>query len=268
MNAGAIAEAITSDEALRVLRSFTRGPVRYRLAFASGGHRRGEVRAIARAVAARAPDLVNDPTHTDWEVLVDDGGLELRPRGLVDPRFAYRVADVPAASHPTIAAALARVAFQHAPDPAADLVWDPFCGSGLELIERARLGPSRRLVGSDVSAEALEAARANLASAGVAAELIQADALEGRIGRVTTIITNPPMGRRVARGHSVELLERFVVLAGEVLGPGGRLVWIAPSPRRTDGPAAAAGLLPHSRTPVDMGGFTAELQVLLKGQKR
>lgn len=267
MNAGAIAEAITSEESLRVLRTFARGPVRYRLAFAAGGHRRGEVRAIARAVAARAPDLVNDPTRTDWEILVDEGGIELCPRGLIDPRFAYRVADVPAASHPSIAAALARVAFQHAPDPATDLVWDPFCGSGLELIERARLGPSRRLVGSDVSAEALAAARANLASAGVAAELVQADALEGRIGRVTTIITNPPMGRRVARGHSVELLERFVALAGQVLGPGGRLVWIAPSPRRTDGPAASAGLALHSRTPVDMGGFTAELQVLLKRQK-
>src|SRR5947207_4079330 len=58
--------------------------------------------------------------------------------------FRSRVADVAAASHPTIAAALARVAGT-APD---EVVWDPFCGSGAELVERGRLG-SARLLGTE-----------------------------------------------------------------------------------------------------------------------
>ncbi|HTM18970.1 MAG TPA: methyltransferase, partial [Kofleriaceae bacterium] len=217
---------------------------------------------IARAIAERAPDLINDPTRTDWEAVIDDGGtVELVPRGLADPRFSYRVADVPAASHPTLAAALARVAFADTAEPAADVIWDPFCGSGLELIERARLGPARRLIGSDVAEAALVAARANLAAVGRSAELIAADALTFEPGPVTTIITNPPMGRRVARGAVTDLLAAFVPRAARLLGPGGRLVWIAPSPRRTDALAAAAGLRLHSRHPVDMGGFAAELQL-------
>jgi 23S rRNA G2445 N2-methylase RlmL len=258
------AAAITSAEGMAVLRGFTRGTIRYRIAIARGGHRRAEVRAIARAVAEREPDLINDPTRTDWEVMIDDRRVELRPRGLADPRFAYRVTDVPAASHPTIAAALARMAFLNVPDPAADVVWDPFCGSGLELIERARLGPVWRLIGTDSAPAALAAARANLASAGVAAQLVAADALAHDPGGVTTIITNPPMGRRVARGESVDLLDRFVARAGALLRPGGRLVWIAPSPRRTDAAAAAAHLEVRSRHPIDMGGFSAELQLLVR----
>ena len=66
--------------------------------------------------------------------------VELWPRGLPDPRFAYRVAHVPASSHPTLAAALARVAGAR-PD---DVVWDPFVGAATELVERARLGPDAR----------------------------------------------------------------------------------------------------------------------------
>jgi predicted RNA methylase len=259
------AAAITSPASLAVLRAFTRGAPRYRIAFAGGGHRRAEVRAIAREVARRAPDLINDPTRTDWEARVDEhGGVELRPRGLADPRFAYRVADVPAASHPTLAAALARVAFVHASDPAADVIWDPFCGSALELIERARLGAAARLLGSDRDPAALAAARANLSAAGVAAELSAADALACDPGGVTTIVTNPPMGRRVARGESLDLLDRFVARAGALLAPGGRLVWIAPSPRRTDPVAAAAQLDIRSRYPIDMGGFAAELQLWIR----
>src|SRR5262249_31555421 len=90
------------------LEALTRGPVRWRLEMRSG--KQGSVVwQVARDVARRAPELVNDPTATTWDVLVDDGVLELQPRRAVDPRFAYRVAEVPAASHPTVAAALARV---------------------------------------------------------------------------------------------------------------------------------------------------------------
>jgi len=84
---------------------------------------------------------------------------DLLRRHPVDERFAYRTETVAASSHPTIAAALVRLV----PPREDDVVWDPFVGSALELIERARLGPYRALHGTDVDEGALEAARANLA---------------------------------------------------------------------------------------------------------
>src|SRR5262249_60017045 len=110
-------------------------PLRFRLAFRAGGKRRAAVWRVAEEVSRRAPELVNDPTASPWtaEVLEAPGlvRIELVPE-IADPRFAYRAGDVPAASHPTIAAALVRVAgARH-----DDVVWDPFVGSGTELCER------------------------------------------------------------------------------------------------------------------------------------
>jgi predicted RNA methylase len=246
-----VAAALTSSRARAVLTTFTRGALRYRLAF-DQGHRRAEVQRVAAAVAARWPELRNDPSESTWSVEVGARELLLVPRRLDDPRFTWRQRDVPAASHPTLAAALARIAGAR-PD---DVVWDPFVGSGAELIERARLGPFRRLIGGDLDPDALAAARANLAAAGVQAELLQRDALATPPPGVTLILTNPPMGRRVARPD----LARFVDQAAAALGPGGRLVWISPTPALTAARAARAGLRASYSQTIDMNGFSAEVQ--------
>ena len=189
--------------------------------------------------------------------------VELVP-GLVDPRFAYRTGDVAAASHPTLAAALARVAGVRDDD----VVWDPFVGSGLELCERALAGPYRALVGSDLDEAALEAARGNLEAAGVrGATLLRGDAstLAPPGPRPTLIITNPPLGRRVQRSAALApLLDRFIAHAARLLAPGGRMVWISPFPERTRAAAEARGLRVVRARMVDMGGFTAELEELSK----
>ncbi|MCY1072652.1 HEAT repeat domain-containing protein [Nannocystis sp. RBIL2] len=292
-----IAAVLTGPEARRIFKTYTKGQVRYRLAWARGGHRRALVWQVAAAAAAQWPELVNDPRETTWEVVVDDAGLlvraELRPRrwsatdkpgeGLTapaadrepspaerpsesvddkpalesaDPRFAYRSGDVPAASHPTIAAALARLA-EVRPD---DVVWDPFVGSGLELCERGLLGPAASLLGTDLDPRALAVAAANLRNAGLRAELTQADATTHRPTGVTLIVTNPPMGRRVHRGDVGPLLTAFVANAAAVLAPGGRLAWISPLPRVTDPALQAAGLVLRGSLTLDMGGFTGQLQ--------
>jgi 23S rRNA G2445 N2-methylase RlmL len=261
---GAI-DLLTSEAALRVLRAFTRGPIRYRLAFDDGGHRRALVHRIATAVHARCPDLINDPTQSPWEARVrlrgDVVSIELAPR-LQDPRFEYRVADVPAASHPTIAAALARVAGVKDDD----VVWDPFVGSGLELIERARLGAYHSLHGTDVEESALEAARANLARAGVeGVHLVHGDSTVAAPNGVTLAITNPPMGRRVARGELAMLIDRIVHRVARTLVKGGRFVWLSPMPERTRARFADEGLRVELARSVDMGGFRAELQRAIKG---
>lgn len=216
---------------------------------------------VAEAVGRACPELVNDPSASPWEVVVDDmrGALtvELRPRW-TDERFAYRRGDVPAASHPTIAAALAQLAGVRADD----VVWDPFVGSGLELVERGLLGPHALLIGSDTDPHALAIAAANLAAAGLErVALLQADATTHSPAGVTLIITNPPMGRRVQRGDVAPLLTAFLTNAGAVLQPGGRLVWISPLPRVTQAAARAAGLVCRRAQPIDMGGFNAQLEV-------
>ena len=50
--------------------------------------------------------------------------------------------------------------------------------------------------------------------------------------------------------------------AFEVLAPGGRLSWISPFPVRTRAVAAACGFGLERALDVDMGGFSAELQLL------
>ncbi|HEX2670356.1 MAG TPA: HEAT repeat domain-containing protein, partial [Polyangiaceae bacterium] len=136
---GRVVAALEHPDAARAVNAWTSGRARFRLAFAEGGHQRQKVWQLAAAIGERIPWFHNDPHESPWEVVIDTrrATLELCPRRFEDPRFSYRTEDVPAASHPTLAAALARVAGTRADD----VVWDPFVGSGLELIERGLLGP-------------------------------------------------------------------------------------------------------------------------------
>jgi 23S rRNA G2445 N2-methylase RlmL len=268
----AVIGALSSERTRRLLRALTRGPIRYRLDWAGAGHRRGTTYRVAEAIALAVPELVNDPTASTWEVRVEErqGGVsvELFPRGFEDRRFAYRRRQLPASSHPTVAAALARTAGVRP----GEVVWDPFAGAGTELVERALLGPVSALHGSDVDPAAIAAARANLEAAAelhglaVRPTLAVADArVHVPPARVTLVLTNPPLGRRSVPGPSLaRLLVDFIAHAAGLLAPGGRLVWISPLPRETALAARSAGLVLGQRRSVDMGGFSAELQVFLK----
>src|SRR5262249_35901888 len=55
--AAAVVTALTSPQAWRVLSWLTKGSVRYRLAWASGGRRRALVYRIAREAAEKRPEL-------------------------------------------------------------------------------------------------------------------------------------------------------------------------------------------------------------------
>ncbi len=250
---------LSSPEVISALRALTRGPVRYRLSW-STGKRRAQTSSVTRGVADRTGgELLDDPRASAWTVLVsDDGSQALFTPRAPDPRFAYRVADVPAASHPTIAAALAREAGVR-PN---DVVWDPFVGSGLELCERALLGPYRRLIGTDVDARAVERARANLTGAGATSfDLELRDARRASFPGTTLVITNPPMGRRLVRGPALdELLAETMQNAARCLAPGGRVVLLSPRPRVTREALESSGVALAAERPVDLGGFEAVLQ--------
>lgn len=250
----AIVDALTAPATRALLQAWTRGPIRWRLGFAHG-HRRAVVWNVAKEVTARAPELVNDPTHTTWDVLVGTDMLELRPRRVGDPRFAWRVAEIPAASHPTVAAALAHVGeARH-----GDRVWDPFVGSAAELIERTRLGTYASLVGTDIDDAALAAARANLAAANVEAKLVNADARTFDPGDIDLIVTNPPLGSRV-QVDAAALLVAALPNFANALAPGGRLVWITPAQRKTTKIAEPLGLRRTRSLAVDLGGVRGHLE--------
>ena len=257
----AVLSALLRPELLGALRAWTLGGLRFRLDWVGHGHRRADTWKVARGLREASSPLVNDPTRAPWRVEVRDTPvprLLLKPAAAPELRFAYRVRQVPAASHPTVAAALARAGGVRSDD----VVWDPFAGSGLELIERARLGPFRELHGTDLDAEALQAARENATHAGLPElSLAQKDARSHRVPKLSLVLTNPPMGRRVHRKRDLAgVLCRVVDNVARQLTSGGRMVWLSPFPDSTARAAAGAGLRVERLSSVDLGGFNAELQ--------
>ena len=265
----AIAAAIASPTSVRALKTFTEGSIRYRLSFESKGHQRSAVRLVANRAYALCPEVLNDARNAPWAVDIHPtkrgDSVELRPRLSPDPRFFYRERDVPAASHPPLAACMARVAER----VEGDIVWDPFCGSGLEVIERMLLGGVRKVYGTDLSSAAIVIAGRNFASTNgesVASQFSCADfhdfaRVEG-LGpnSVTLVITNPPMGRRVPVRNLRELIEDLFAVAAKALQPGGRLVFA--NPIKMESPKACLRL--KSRQTVDLGGFDCRLEKYVK----
>jgi 23S rRNA G2445 N2-methylase RlmL len=265
----ALAAAIASPLSRRILQAFTRGAIRYRLNFVDKGHQRSAVRLLARRVYALCPEMLNDARQVTWtaDIYPDGRGhsVELRPNLTPDPRFYYRRQDVPAASHPPLAACMARLAgrVQH------EIVWDPFCGSGLELIECALLGGVERIHGTDRSAAAIAIARGNFAAAKVdppPAEFTCCDFRDFatsaglRPNSVSLVITNPPMGMRVPIADLPGLIKDLFNAAATVLRPGGRLVFANPLTVETPHPS----LQLQFRQAVDFGGFDCRLEMYHK----
>ncbi len=252
---------LTAPATVALLTQLTRGPIRYRLDLGTDAERW----ALAARIAAACPALRNDPTKSTWELRLDGPTktLELLPKRLTDPRFTYRTALVPASSHAPLAAALARLGGARADD----VVWDPFCGAGNELIERAQLGPFKALIGTDLAPEALVAARANLAAAGLGdrATLTLGDCLTVLLSaRPTLILSNPPLGRRVSKGEAEGLVAALIRRAQNLLAPGGRVVLVSPAPEESRAAALTAKLTITREQSVDMGGFVARIQVFEK----
>ena len=266
----AVAAALRQAESLLLKLTSSAGdsavvaPVRYRIDWPEAS--KAQLWSMAGHLMVACPTLVNDPTLSTWDLHIhQDAGktqIELRPKRWLDPRFSYRRGFVPAASHPTIAAALARVAAAGA----GDIVWDPFVGSGSELIECGLFSPVQGLYGTDSDPTAISVAQGNVAAANLQASLhLSVGDFSAYSGpQPSLIITNPPMGRRVQRGQLAEVLIRFAEYAANTLAPGGRLVWLAPLPVRTNPVFQRHGFRPLLLQTVDMGGFPAELQHLVK----
>ena len=260
-----LSRLIASPKTRSLLQTLTEGPIRYRLDFSARGHQRGLVREVTDRVFELCPALINDSRHAPWQIDIHQNAretfVELTPKLRPDPRFSYRRQDVPAASHPPLAAAMARLA-GHMQN---EVVWDPFCGSGLELIECALRGGVARVIGTDRSADAIQITEQNFQSAlsrDVPARFVCSDFREhARVaglesGSISLVISNPPMGRRVPIPNLPELIKELFIAAAEVLKPGGRLIFANPLP------VAPMGL-PLRRDyqqKVDLGGFSVHVE--------
>lgn len=262
LDAEQIAAVIAASSHL--LQKLTQGTIRYRLEFPSLGHQRALVRDIANRTYALCPDLLNDARSAPWAVeihpLEGQFFVELRPRFSPDLRFFYRRMDVPAASHPPLAACMARLAG----NSGSDVVWDPFCGSGLELVERGLLGGVRKLLGSDRSAHAIEIARSNLAASNLRleADFFHGDFREADLASnsISQIITNPPMGRRVPIPNLAGLIGDLLETSARVLQPGGVLIFANPLSTRPSSPRLKLDL----KQRIDLGGFDVQLERYIK----
>lgn len=260
----ALASLIASAESVRLMTLLSEGAPRYRLSLAGANAK--VIDRVAERAYALAPSVLNDPKSASWTVDVILSALgaevELRPRVTPDPRLHYRTAAVDAASHPPLAACLARASL----GTDAEVIWDPFCGSGLELVERSMLGGVRRAVGTDLDPGAVALARANFAAAavkGVTGDFLACDFREaprkaGLIpGGVSLVISNPPLGRRVRVPDLHGLFADLFRVSAETLRPGGLLVFVNPLRREPEGLPLR---LEHRRT-VDLGGYDCRLEV-------
>ncbi|MBI1840152.1 MAG: methyltransferase [Verrucomicrobia bacterium] len=265
----ALAAAIASPLTLQLLETLTEGSLRYRLDFVDKGHQRGAVRVVASRAFELCPRILNDAREAPWAIDIHSTeqahSVELRPRLSPDPRHTHRLDDVPAASHPPLAACMAYVAGKIANES----VWDPFCGSGLELIERARLGGVRKVYGTDRSAEAIGIAERNFHAArisSVEAHFTCCDFRDfARLRRIapntlTLVITNPPLGRRVPIPNLRGLFNDLFASAAALLQPGGRLVLTNPFQLESHHPS----LKREFSQVVDLGGFDCRLELYRK----
>ncbi len=268
-----LATTIASPHSQQLFRELTNGTIRYRLDFMGRGHARATVRKVVERAFEIAPAILNDAREAPWAVdvhpMTDGESVELRPRSSLDPRRAHRLGDVPAASHPPLAACLARAAGRRDQEEA----WDPFCGSGQELIERALLGGVRRLHGTDLSPEAVDVAKRNFTAAGIPGVEARFTCCDFRRyaglhripeGSLTLVITNPPLGRRVRVPGLRGLFDDLFATAARMLRPEGRLVLT--NPFRMESPERSLQL--ESRRTVDLGGFDCRLEVYRKAPAR
>lgn len=168
---------------------------------------------------ARRADADADP---GWDVLVRVGPRPLSVR-------TWRAADYPGALNATIAAAMVRLGGVRDEDRVLNLM----CGSGTLLVERLLAGPAASAVGVDVSPEALDAARTNLAAARVRAPLVAADVLTStpgpggpwEAGAFDLVLVDPPWsGLHGDHATAVDVHAGVLRAARAAAAPGARCV--------------------------------------------
>jgi tRNA (guanine6-N2)-methyltransferase len=107
-----------------------------------------------------------------------------------------------------------------------DRIFNPMCGSGTLLIERALLGPLDALVGVDLSPEAVACSQSNIAAAKRSIEVAQIDALNTGLPdrSFDLVVADLPWGDAVGtHGGNAELYPLFLQEMDRLTAKNGRL---------------------------------------------
>jgi SAM-dependent methyltransferase len=190
--------------------------------------------------------------------------LQTRPRRLrlglrlSDRRMRHRAGrevERPGALRPVVAAAMLRLA-----GAGRGPVLDPCCGSGTIL--REALDAGRRVIGGDVAAEALAAARANL-PAGTPLVRADAAALPLLRGSAAAAVSNLPFGHRHAlAGDAARWLRAVFEELRRVVAGHGSIVLLQPPSRAFEtGVVRPNAALLRSRHPIRLLGLRTTIWV-------
>jgi tRNA (guanine6-N2)-methyltransferase len=226
-------------------------------------------RAVALAVTDRFPDWLEvkeDAQFEVWASLIEDrlilavrlSDTSLRTRN-------YRATSLPGALKPTLAYAMALLS-EPRPD---DVVLDPMCGAGTLLIERAHAGRYARLIGGDLSEEAVRASVENAGPRFQPFGIARWDARRLPLpdGSTSVVLANMPFGKQFGSPESNRAL--YPALLDEwlrVLRPDGRMVLLTPEQRLIRQHAAQRGLALDRTLDVLVRGQPAAIHVLRRGQ--
>jgi len=152
-----------------------------------------------------------------WDVLA-----RLTPRPL--SARAWRVCNMAGGLNATLAHAMLRMGGVRE----TDRVFNPMCGSGTLLIERAMLGPAQLLAGADVSEDALRCARENVAaSKKTQIELARLDVVSDTLPQraADLIVADLPWGDAVgSHEENARLYPAFLKAMGGVASKHARMV--------------------------------------------
>ena len=185
----------------------------------AGGHRSfrlgaaGKESAVMQRLAeeiSAALGLTHDPEEGELLLRLrpsaDGQGWDVLARITPRPLSArvWRECNMGGGLNATIAYAMHKLAGQRD----EDRIFNPMCGSGTLLIERALLGPYDAMVGVDISADAVACARTNLRAAGRDVEVAQVDALHTGLPprSFDLVITDLPWGDAIGSHQSNEAL--------------------------------------------------------------
>lgn len=204
--------------------------------------------------------LINDGRDPHWQLVVIGNKIVLVPKKYSDDRFAWRSSQIEGSSDPTLAAAIVTMAEINADET----VYDPFCGGGTELILAGKLCGAKKLLGTDISADAINFARDSSGRAGIRTELRQCEALNFTGPNIDVVISNPPFGMRTSRGCARELLKNFFPKMANKMRTGGRMVMLSHAPSSTRSWAEAAGYRLSNYAVVKLGRMECELQSFIR----
>ncbi len=128
------------------------------------------------------------------------------------PEAAFVAPDLPRRTSTSLPSRLARAVVNLVARP-GERVLDPLCGTGVLLVEAARIGCE--VEGSDLTWKAVRWGRENLAALGLSGTLRHADALELERGDplYDVLVGDLPYGRRLEPTDPTPLVERLPPLA-------------------------------------------------------